>query len=110
MLFITIALEFNLKLGTSSHSFTKHDYPGIFSLFVCLFCVCVCVFTNETENCHLNEELCWNHDGAFVESVECFWWDGHFHYTNSSNHRRSCRALHIPLSPSPSLFNALKFL
>ena len=31
------------------------------------------------------EELCWNFDGKCIESVDCFWQDGHFHNANPTN-------------------------
>jgi hypothetical protein len=35
---------------------------------------------NEFENCSS-----WNIDGDCIESVDCFWQDGHFYYTNPDN-------------------------
>jgi hypothetical protein len=29
--------------------------------------------------------LCWDFDGDCIEFVDCFWWDGHFCYVNSTN-------------------------
>jgi hypothetical protein len=40
------------------------------------------LFSYHIENCSFNtcEELCWNFDGDCGESVDCFWYDVHFHY------------------------------
>jgi hypothetical protein len=42
---------------------------------------------NEFENFFflLYEELSWNFDGDCIESVDCFWQDGHLKYINTSN-------------------------
>jgi hypothetical protein len=35
----------------------------------------VCLFLDETENYPVKfcEELCWNFDGDYIESIDCFW-------------------------------------
>ena len=47
----------------------------------------VVVIPDEFENCsfYLYEELIWNFGGDCIESVDCFWQDGHFYCTNSAN-------------------------
>jgi hypothetical protein len=49
-------------------------YPGFF------------VMPDEVENslC-LCDELSWNFDGHCIESVDCFWQDGHFYYVNPTD-------------------------
>ena len=34
-----------------------------------------------------SEELSWDFDGDCVESVDCFWQDGHFNYIDPANPR-----------------------
>jgi hypothetical protein len=45
------------------------------------------VIPAEFANCpfYLGEELSWNFDGDYIESVDCFWQDGHFYYINLVN-------------------------
>jgi hypothetical protein len=45
------------------------------------------IIPNEFANCSfsLYEELSWNFDGGCIESVDCYWQDGHFYYINPSN-------------------------
>jgi hypothetical protein len=31
------------------------------------------------------KELCWKFGGNYVDSVDCFWYNGHFYNVNSSN-------------------------
>ena len=50
-------------------------YSGIFS------------FPDKFENCsfYVFEELCWDFDGDYIESIDCLWQNGHFYYVNSIN-------------------------
>jgi len=45
------------------------------------------VIPNEFANCsfYFYEELSWNFDGDGIESVDCFWQNGHFYYINLAN-------------------------
>jgi len=45
------------------------------------------------------EELSWYFDGDWIESVDCFWQNGHFHYINSAN-PSACEVF-----PSSEIFN-----
>lgn len=44
-------------------------------------------FPEELENCsfYVFEELCWDFDGDYIESIDCLWQNGHFYYVNSIN-------------------------
>jgi hypothetical protein len=41
----------------------------------------------EIQNCSVKvcKELCWDFDGKYIESVYCFWYNGHAHYVNCTN-------------------------
>ena len=45
------------------------------------------VIPDEFENCSFKfyEELSWKFAGYCIESVDCFWQDGHFYFINSAN-------------------------
>jgi hypothetical protein len=68
-------IQFEVRDGYSPSSFTVENS------FHCP------VNPNELANCsfQLYEELSWNFDGDFVESVACFQQDGHLYYINPAN-------------------------
>ena len=45
------------------------------------------VFPYEVENLSVKvcEQLCWNFDGNCIQSVDCFWKDGHFYYVSPTD-------------------------
>jgi hypothetical protein len=47
----------------------------------------VFVAPNELEDCSFCfcEELIWNFGGDCIESIDCFWQDGHFYYVNPAD-------------------------
>jgi hypothetical protein len=54
--------------------------------FFCFFWFFFC-FSYEVENCSFKvcKELCCNFEGICIESVECFWSDGHFYCVDPTN-------------------------
>jgi hypothetical protein len=45
------------------------------------------VLPYEVENCsfHDCEEFCWNFDENCIESIDCSWYFGYFHYVDPIN-------------------------
>jgi hypothetical protein len=57
-------------------------------VFVCLLSLLLLLLLQgEFESCsfYLCEELTWNFDGDYTESVDGFWKDGHFYYINPAD-------------------------
>lgn len=64
------------------------DSPEVLLLLRIVFSILgFFLFPYELENCsfHVCEALCWNFDGEFTESVDCFWLDGHLYCDNPSD-------------------------
>jgi hypothetical protein len=62
--------------------------PDVLFLLRIVFAILVFfVIPNEFENCPFQfyEKLSWNFDEDCMESIDCFWQDGHFYYTNPAN-------------------------
>ena len=73
---------------------------------------CFFVILDKFGNCsfYLYEELGWNFDGYFIESIDCFRQDGHFYYISPANPRAWKIFPSSERSSSISFLRDLKFL
>ena len=83
-----------MEIGKSDNSSSYFIVQDCFSypvLFVCLFVFVLCVFLSKVENCYFKicEEMCWDFDGKFIQSVDCLLWDCNFYKIGSTDHGRS---------------------
>lgn len=50
------------------------SYPGLFSLFIWIW-----------KLLNQDQHFCWNLDENLIDSVDCYWKDGHFLYVNPND-------------------------
>jgi hypothetical protein len=80
--------------------------PKVLLLFRIVLAIWFFIFPYEIENCfYKNYKIsCWNFDGDFIESLDCFEQGSHFHYVSIQEHGRY---LHLLMSSSISFFRVL---
>ena len=76
-----------LFLGLQFYSIVQHVCLSTNTVQNCFHYSGIFSFPDEFENCsfYVFEELCWDFDGDYIESIDCLWQNGHFYYVNSIN-------------------------